>query len=54
VQGAFAELWEAQGISSGDTLIFKRDPLTGHIELNRMPAGTGAAMGARLEEVCGP
>lgn len=51
LQGQFAELWQAQGICSGDTLIFKRDPLSGHIELSRIGAGSGASAAARLEEV---
>ncbi|KAL4425853.1 hypothetical protein ABPG75_009869 [Micractinium tetrahymenae] len=53
LRGQFAELWQAQGICSGDTLIFKRDPLSGHIELSRISAGSGAAAGARMEEAAG-
>jgi hypothetical protein len=47
MQGAFAELWGALGISSGDTLIFKRDLPTGRIELIRHPA----IMAVKAEEV---
>lgn len=51
LQGTFAELWGAQGICAGDTLIFKRDPTTGHIQLSRLTAGSAAATAARMEEV---
>ena len=49
IQGAFAELWEALGISSGDTLIFKRDLPTGRIELARHAASNAV----KAEEVGG-
>ena len=49
MQGAFAELWESLGISAGDTLVFKRDPLTGSIELARHAASSAT----KAEEVCG-
>jgi len=39
-----------QGISAGDTLVFKRDAQTGQIELSRLAAGAGAG---RREEVGG-
>lgn len=52
-QGEFAELWRVQGICAGDTLIFKRDTQTGHIELSRIAAGAAAAAAARMEEVSG-
>ena len=42
-----------QGICSGDTLVFKRDVQTGHIELSRIAAGAAAAAAARMEEVGG-
>lgn len=48
VQGAFAELWESLGISAGDTLLFKRDPLTGSIDMARHLIGN-----TKAEEVHG-
>jgi hypothetical protein len=48
VQGAFAELWESLGISAGDTLQFKRDPLTGSIDMARHLIGN-----TKAEEVHG-
>ena len=51
LQGAFAELWEAQGIAAGDTLVFRRDPHSRTIELSRMPAGSAHAAHIKPEEV---
>ena len=51
LQGAFAELWEAQGIAAGDTLVFKRDPHSRTIELSRMPTGSGPSAYIKPEEV---
>ncbi|PRW59423.1 BREAST CANCER SUSCEPTIBILITY 1-like protein isoform B [Chlorella sorokiniana] len=50
LRGEFADLWREQGISAGDTLVFKRDVQTGHIELSRIAAGAAAAAAARMEE----
>ena len=51
LQGAFAELWEAEGIAAGDTLVFRRDPHSRTIEHSRMPASSAQAAHIKPEEV---